>query len=76
MIYTPLTLKALKICFQAHKNQTDKAGSPYVFHPFHLAEQMEDEYSVCTALLHDVIEDTDITLEYLANCFPKPLQRL
>ena len=72
MIYTDLTKKAIKISFNAHKNQVDKSGMPYVFHPFHLAEQMDDEYSVCVALLHDVIEDTDITIEDLkAEGFPK-----
>jgi (p)ppGpp synthase/HD superfamily hydrolase len=35
-----------------------KSGLPYVFHPFHLAEQMEDELTTVTALLHDVMEDT------------------
>ena len=39
----------------------DKSGCPYVFHPFHLAEQMDDEDSVCVALLHDVVEDTSVT---------------
>lgn len=65
MIYTKDTKKALKICFDAHKNQTDKSGLPYVFHPFHLAEQMETEETTIVALLHDVVEDTDITLEDL-----------
>ena len=65
MIYTPLTKKALKLCFEAHKNQTDKTGLPYVFHPFHLAEQMTDEYTTVVALLHDVVEDTDYTLDDL-----------
>ena len=67
MIYTPLTKKALKLCFEAHKDQTDKTGLPYVFHPFHLAEQMTDEYTTVTALLHDVVEDTDYTLKDLQN---------
>ena len=66
MIYTPLTRRALKLCFEAHKNQTDKAGLPYVFHPFHLAEQMTDEYTTVAALLHDVVEDTPCTPEDLA----------
>lgn len=65
MIYTKMTKKALKICFDAHINQVDKAGLPYVFHPFHLAESMDDEESVCVALLHDVVEDTNITFEDL-----------
>ena len=63
MLYTELTKKALKLSFQAHKDQVDKSGIPYVYHPFHLAEQMDDEYSTCVALLHDVAEDTDITVE-------------
>lgn len=65
MIYTSLTKKALKLCFEAHKEQTDKSGMPYVFHPFHLAEQMTDEATTVVALLHDVVEDTDITFEDL-----------
>ncbi len=65
MIYTAETKKAMKLCFEAHKEQTDKAGLPYVFHPFHLAEQMPDEETTVTALLHDVIEDTPYTLQDL-----------
>ena len=65
MIYTPMTKLALKLCFEAHKDQIDKSGMPYVFHPFHLAEQMTDEKTTIVALLHDVIEDTEYTLEDL-----------
>lgn len=61
MIYTSLTKKALEICFEAHKDQRDKSGMPYVFHPFHLAEQMKDEATTVVALLHDVVEDSDLT---------------
>lgn len=72
MIYTPLTKKALKLCFDAHKDQVDKTDMPYVFHPFHLAEQMTDEISTVCALLHDVIEDTDYTFDDLIGMgFPK-----
>ena len=67
MIYTPMTKKALKLCFSAHKDQVDKSGLPYVFHPFHLAEQMEDEDTTIVALLHDVVEDTEVTLTDLAE---------
>ena len=66
MIYTDETKKALKLCFEAHKNQVDKSGMPYAFHPFHVAEQMTDEATTIVALLHDVVEDTDYTLEDLA----------
>lgn len=70
MIYTPLTKKAMVIAYTAHHGQVDKSGVPYIFHPFHLAEQMEEELSCCAALLHDTVEDTDITLEALAADFP------
>ena len=65
MLYTTLTKKAMMIAFNAHKEQFDKTGLPYIFHPLHLAEQMRDENSVCVALLHDVVEDTYITFEDL-----------
>ena len=71
MIYTHLTNEAMKIAYRAHHGQTDKGGIPYIFHPYHLAEQMTDEYTACVALLHDVVEDTDVTPEQLAEIFPK-----
>lgn len=71
MIYTHLTNEAMKLAYNAHHGQVDKAGVPYIFHPMHLAEQMDDEYSTCVALLHDVVEDTLVTLEQLAQIFPK-----
>lgn len=81
MIYTAMTKKALALCFEAHKSQVDKSGLPYVFHPFHLAEQMKDEMTTIVALLHDVMEDTSITAEDLRGMgFPEAaiaaLQRL
>lgn len=74
MIYTPITKKAMKLCFEAHKNQLDKSGLPYVLHPIHLAEQMDDENCTVTALLHDIIEDTSYTLEDLRQMgYPVPV---
>ena len=70
MIYTPLTGKAMKLAYKAHHGQFDYNGIPYIFHPIHLAEQMDDEISCCAALLHDVVEDTDITMEELSREFP------
>lgn len=67
MIYTDMTKRALNLCFEAHKEQRDKSGMPYVFHPFHLAEQMRDEDTTIVALLHDVIEDTSYTIADLAE---------
>ena len=71
MIYTLLTFKAMNIAYNAHHGQVDKAGVPYIFHPLHLAEQMDDEISCCVALLHDTVEDTDITFEELEAVFPE-----
>ena len=71
MIYTERTKRAMNIAYQAHHGQLDKGGMPYVFHPLHLAEQMDDEVSTIAALLHDVVEDTDWTFEMLeAEGFP------
>ena len=71
MIYTELTNKAMKIAYAAHHGQVDYNGIPYIFHPIHLAESMEDEISCCAALLHDVVEDTTLTMEELAREFPE-----
>ena len=63
MIYTPLIKKAIKICWKAHKDQLDKGGLPYIFHPYHIAEQMTIETEIIVALLHDVVEDSNYTLK-------------
>lgn len=71
MLYTPLTNRAMVLAYNAHHGQLDRSGIPYIFHPIHLAEQMTDEISCCAALLHDVIEDTSVTLEQLRGEFPE-----
>ena len=71
MIYTEATRKAIKIAFDAHMGQVDKAGVPYILHPIHLAEQMETEEECIVALLHDTVEDTDVTFEQLEKEFSK-----
>ena len=67
MVYTELTKKAMNIAYMAHHGQFDKGGYPYIHHPIHLAEQMETEETTIVALLHDVVEDTDYTLENLSE---------
>jgi len=69
MIYTKSTRKAMKIAYDAHHGQLDKSGVPYVYHPIHLAEQMKTEEECIVALLHDVVEDTNITFEQLEREF-------
>ncbi len=65
MIYTAATKAAMKLMFEKHKDQVDKSGIPYVFHPWHVAENMPDETTTVVALLHDVVEDTDVTISDL-----------
>ena len=70
MIYTPLTRKAMKIAYKAHDGQYDVSGVPYILHPIEVASSMENEIETCVALLHDVVEDTDVTFEQLSKDFP------
>ena len=69
MINTKLTRKAMIIAYNAHKNQVDKSGVPYIYHPIHVAEQMDTEEECVVALLHDVVEDSNITLDDLSKYF-------
>ena len=61
MIYTDQTRKAMQIAYRAQHGQTATRGVPYLYHPIHLAEQMNDEVTVTAALLHDVLEDSPMT---------------
>jgi len=57
--------KALLIAVQAHANQTDKAGMPYILHPLRVMMKMESVPEIIVAILHDVVEDSDWTIEQL-----------
>ena len=59
--------KAIEIAAKAHNNQTDKAGEPYILHPLRVMLSVKGETEQCAAVLHDVLEDTDITEEYLIS---------
>ena len=67
MYYSEMVKKAVNIMFEAHKDDIDKGGYPYVFHPFYLATKLDGENETCVALLHDVIEDhgDKYSFEYL-----------
>ena len=65
MIYTDLTKKAMRIAFDAHFGQTDRGNTPYICHPLHVADQMPDERTTAAAILHDVLEDTELSAEDL-----------
>jgi (p)ppGpp synthase/HD superfamily hydrolase len=51
--------RALEIAARVHRDQTDKAGRPYVLHPIALMMQFDDEPAQLAALLHDTIEDSE-----------------
>ena len=65
MVFTELTYKAMKIAYKAHEGQVDALGAPYIFHPARVGAAFDTEPEVCVGLLHDVIEDTDVTLDDL-----------
>lgn len=71
MIYTPNTRIAMQIAYDAHLGQVDKAGVPYIYHPIHLAEQTHKEEECIVALLHDTVEDSDVSFEELEKIFPE-----
>lgn len=57
--------QAIALAVQAHRGQTDKAGQPYILHPLRLMLSLRSEDEQIVAVLHDVVEDTDITLDAL-----------
>ena len=65
MIYTMLTRRAMQIAMEAHQYQTDPAGFPYILHPIIVANAQKDEKAVAAALLHDVCEDSEISIQDL-----------
>lgn len=57
--------KAIVIAKIKHKEQFDKGGQPYIYHPLRVMLNLTDENDMICAVLHDVIEDTDTTLDDL-----------
>ena len=58
---------AVSIAARAHRGQKDKAGAPYLLHPLRMMLRMETEAAMMAAVLHDVVEDTEWTLERLRD---------
>ncbi len=56
---------AIEIAVAAHKGQTRKDGSPYILHPLRLMMAVESESEKIVAVLHDVVEDTQVTTEQI-----------
>ena len=66
--------KALEIAVKAHSGQKDKVGDPYILHPLRIMMKMDTEEERIVAALHDVVEDSDITLDDLRQAgFPKTI---
>ncbi len=66
-----LLQKAIDLAHQAHAQQVDKGGQPYINHPLRVMAKMETLQEKIVAVLHDVVEDSDLTLEdLLVQGFP------
>ncbi|MDY0118351.1 MAG: HD domain-containing protein [Bacilli bacterium] len=63
--------RARVIASIAHKDQEDKAGRPYLLHPLAVAEKVETEQEKVVALLHDIVEDSHITIRFIRDVFGK-----
>jgi guanosine-3',5'-bis(diphosphate) 3'-pyrophosphohydrolase len=59
--------KAIQLSAKAHEGQVDKAGQPYIIHPIRVMLRVEDDSERIAAILHDIVEDTDITLDNLTS---------
>lgn len=63
--------RAIEIAARAHAGQIDKAGQPYILHPLRLMLAVKRPFERMAAVLHDVVEDTTVTIEELrAEGFP------
>ena len=76
-----LITKAFKLSLEAHKNHFRASGEPYFLHPYEVAmivarEIPLDDISVMSALMHDVVEDTDISLEFVSKEFGKEIAEI
>lgn len=65
--YAKLLDKAALICITKHQGQRDKMGCAYFQHPMRVAMRCSTDAEKVVALLHDTIEDTDVTPEYLVK---------
>ena len=69
MMLSPRVLEALIFATTAHDGQHDRSGMPYILHPINVANQLETEDEIVLGLLHDVVEDTAVSLEEIRSRF-------
>ncbi|HWO62570.1 MAG TPA: HD domain-containing protein [Umezawaea sp.] len=58
---------AVNLARRAHEGQIDKSGNPYIDHPLRVMTRVDGEAEQMAAVLHDVVEDTTVTLDELAD---------
>lgn len=77
---TKLIMKAYNLANEKHKNQKRSSGEPYIIHPLNVAYILAgiglDESTLCAALLHDVVEDTDLTNKDLSEMFGEEIAQM
>lgn len=61
----PTIEDAIRLALDKHHGQTDKSGAPYILHPLRVMAGMQTETERIVAILHDVVEDSDVTLDDL-----------
>ena len=72
----PTIERAIEIAATAHAGQRDKAGQPYIFHPLRVMLRVDGAHEQMAAVLHDLVEDTSVTLDNLAQeGFPSEVLR-
>ncbi|WP_322969852.1 RelA/SpoT family protein [Faecalibacter sp. LW9] len=76
-----LIRKAFDLAVEAHKDQRRKTGEPYIYHPIAVAQIVSDEIglgatSIAAALMHDVVEDTEYTLDDIEKLFGKKIAKI
>ncbi len=76
-----LIRKAFDLAVEAHKDQRRKTGEPYIYHPIAVAQIVADEIglgatSIAAALMHDVVEDTDYTLQDIKELFGEKIAKI
>lgn len=66
--------KAMQIAIKVHRGQVDKGGNDYIYHPIRVSDSCNSEEEKIVALLHDIIEDGDVTADYLLmQGFPRDI---
>ena len=63
--WAELLEKSLALAIEAHRGQRQKNGQPYILHPLHLMMQQSEPAAQITALLHDIVEDSEVTFDNL-----------